>query len=167
MPDLIIVLEEWHVVEQGSHDELIASGSTTHDFPRYGGRRINCGSIGVAGDHEQLVPALDLGQPGRMLSEVRRTLAPGGILRLTTPDLRRYAISYLNGGGFFSEHRDRMIEVLTPAPLMPARPAFMVNQIFNFYGHRWIYDADELRYVLASAGFASAMRVCSFRQGAR
>lgn len=104
----------------------------------------------------------------RWLTEVRRTLAPGGLLRLTSPDLRKYAVSYLNGGDFFAHHRDRMLEVLAPAPLMPVRPAFMVNQIFSFYGHRWIYDADELRYVLSQAGFApAAMRVCSFRHGAR
>jgi predicted SAM-dependent methyltransferase len=104
----------------------------------------------------------------RWLTEVRRILAPGGLLRLTTPDLRKYVSGYLGGEGFFAEHRERMIEVLAPAPRMPERPAFMLNQIFSFYGHRWIYDADELRYVLYRAGFApAAVRMCSFRHGAR
>jgi predicted SAM-dependent methyltransferase len=101
------------------------------------------------------------------LAEVRRALAPGGLLRLTTPDLRRYARSYLDGG-FFAEHRQRMRTVLAPAPPMPDRPAFMLNQIFHFFGHRWIYDADELRYALGRAGFdAAAMRVCAFGVGER
>jgi hypothetical protein len=44
----------------------------------------------------------------------------------------------------------------------------MFNQIFYLYGHRWLYDLDELRYVLARAGFdPGAMRTCAFRAGAR
>jgi hypothetical protein len=51
---------------------------------------------------------------------------------------------------------------------MPQRRAFMFNQIFYLYGHRWLYDLDELRYVLARAGFdPGAIRTCSFRTGAR
>jgi hypothetical protein len=51
---------------------------------------------------------------------------------------------------------------------MPERRAFMFNQIFYLYGHRWLYDTDELRYVLSRAGFApDAVRTCSFRSGAR
>ena len=109
------------------------------------------------------------------LAEVHRVLAPGGLLRLSTPDLARYARSYLAarglpGGerGMFDEHRDRMCEVLAPAPQMPARPAFMMNQIFYLYGHRWIYDVDELRYSLAAAGFdPDAVRECEFGRGTR
>lgn len=102
------------------------------------------------------------------LTEVHRTLAPGGLLRLTTPDLLKYASSYLAGGGFFDGHRDRLLDILAPAPRMPGRLAFMINQLFYFYGHRWIYDADELRFTLSQAGFdPAATRVCSFRKGAR
>jgi hypothetical protein len=37
------------------------------------------------------------------LTEVHRILAPGGLVRLTTPDLRRYIESYLDpDGGFFA-----------------------------------------------------------------
>jgi hypothetical protein len=57
----------------------------------------------------------------RWLTGMRRMLAPGGLLRLTTPDLRKYAMSYLDGEGYFPEYRERMVEVLAPAPLMSAR----------------------------------------------
>jgi predicted SAM-dependent methyltransferase len=102
------------------------------------------------------------------LRELRRILVPGGLLRLSTPDLAIYARHYLDGGPFFAEHRERMREALAPAPPMPARPAFMVNQIFYFYGHRWIYDEAELRYALGAAGFdPDAVRRRSFRVGER
>ena len=102
------------------------------------------------------------------LAELHRIMAPGALLRLTTPDLRRYARNYLADSGFLVEHRERMRDVLAPSPPMPARPAFMMNQMFYFYGHRWIYDVDELRYALSRAGFEHAgVRERSFRRGAQ
>ncbi len=103
------------------------------------------------------------------LGEVRRILAPGGLLRLTTPDLRKYVQSYLHGDGFFAKHRGRMRKALGGfAPPMPARAAFMFNQLFYLYGHRWIYDFDEVKHALHSAGFdADSARLCGFREGAR
>ena len=101
------------------------------------------------------------------LAEVWRILAPGGLLRLSTPDLRRYAQSYLGGGPMFARHRRRM-SLAGVGPPMPARDAFMVNQMFYLWGHRWIYDADELRYALVRAGFpAEAVRERAYRQGER
>jgi predicted SAM-dependent methyltransferase len=101
------------------------------------------------------------------LREVRRILAPGGLLRLTTPDLRRYVEGYLDGDRFYAAHRDG-VHAAGLGPPMPARAAFMFNQIFYLYGHRWIYDLAELRYVLSEAGFdPSAVRQRAFRDGAR
>ena len=52
------------------------------------------------------------------------------------------------------------------APPMPARTAFMFNQLFYLYGHRWIYDLDELRTRCDEAGFAPAtVRLCGYRGG--
>lgn len=99
------------------------------------------------------------------LREVRRVLVPGGVLRLTTPDLRRYVESYLNEDGFFARHR-RRLRAAGVGPPMPERPAFMFNQLFYLYGHRWIYDFEELRHALGQAGFA-VVTACGFRQGAR
>lgn len=101
------------------------------------------------------------------LREVRRILATGGLLRLTTPDLRRYVDGYRESDPFFAAHRDE-VHAAGLGPPMPARPAFMFNQIFYLYGHRWIYDLAELRYVLGEAGFdTSAVRRCEFQAGAR
>jgi predicted SAM-dependent methyltransferase len=101
------------------------------------------------------------------LREVRRVLSRGGLVRLSTPDLRRYVECYLHGGDFFAEHRRRMDAMSGDGPGMPARPSFMVNQIFYLYGHRWVYDADELRHALRAAGFAAdRIAVRAFRQGA-
>jgi predicted SAM-dependent methyltransferase len=120
---------------------------------------------------EHLIEHVPLPVAIRWLTEVRRILAPGGLLRITTPDLAKYIEGYVaargGSGGFFAKHR-RRLRMMRVGPAMPERKAFMFNQIFYLYGHRWIYDVDELRYALAAAGFApEALRECAFREGSR
>jgi len=116
---------------------------------------------------EHLVEHVTLPVAIRWLAEVRRVLAPAGLLRLTTPDLRLYIEGYRDGAGFFAKHR-RRLEVMRVGPPMPERKAFMLNQIFYLYGHRWIYDLDELTFALAEAGFdAAKVGARGFREGAR
>jgi predicted SAM-dependent methyltransferase len=102
------------------------------------------------------------------LTEVRRILAPGGLVRITTPDLGVYANGYLaEDGKFFAKHR-RRLTVMGFGPPMPERRAYMVNQIFYLYGHRWLYDHDELRYALTQAGFdPGRVTAHEFRTGHR
>jgi predicted SAM-dependent methyltransferase len=115
---------------------------------------------------EHLIEHVPLPAAVGWLREVRRILAAGGLLRLSTPDLALYMHGY-ETGGFFAKHRGRLAR-LRVGPPMPERRAFMVNQIFYHFGHRWIYDADELRHVLGEAGFAlERVTVCEFRQGLR
>ena len=101
------------------------------------------------------------------LREARRVLRPGGVLRITTPDLARYLNGYAAEDGFLTRHR-RRLSMLGFGPPMPERKAFLVNQIFRYYGHQWIYDLDELRHVLTRAGFAPGdIRQCAYREGVR
>jgi predicted SAM-dependent methyltransferase len=88
----------------------------------------------------------------RWLREVRRLLAPGGVVRVTTPDLARYVRGYLEeSDAFYALHRERTARLGFPP--METRKAWMLNQIFQYWGHRWIYDADEVRHVMRQAGF--------------
>lgn len=101
----------------------------------------------------------------RWLAEVRRILRPGGLARIVTPDLAKYVDGY-RGGTFFATHR----AYLEQAGLhgMPDRPAFMMNQIFYLWGHKWIYDAAELAHAATQAGFAAdGITHCEFGQGQR
>lgn len=116
---------------------------------------------------EHLVEHVSLSDGTAWLAEVRRILAPGGVLRLTTPDLATYVDGYRAGDTFFSRHRGRM-RAAGLGPPMPPRRAFMFNQLFYLYGHRWLYDYDELVHALVSAGFAAtSVTRRAFRDGSR
>jgi predicted SAM-dependent methyltransferase len=101
----------------------------------------------------------------RWLGEMRRVLARGGLLRLSTPDLRRYVAGYLDRTDrFYERHRGSLRAMGLEA--VPTRPAWMINQIFRFWGHQWIYDLDEIRAVAVAAGFAhDAVAERGFRRG--
>ncbi|MFK0191383.1 methyltransferase domain-containing protein [Kitasatospora sp. NPDC090308] len=117
---------------------------------------------------EHLIEHVPLDTAVRWLAEVRRVLRPGGLLRLTTPDLARYVEGYLDDREqFFRRHR-RRLRTMRVGPPMPERRAFMLNQIFYHFGHRWIYDEAELRYVLDRAGYGAFTVVRQeFQTGAR
>ena len=99
------------------------------------------------------------------LKEIRRLLCPGGLLRLTTPDLAGYVEGYLgNRPDFFARHRKRISHLFPEGA--PNRRAWMLNQIFYFWEHRWLYDFDEVVYAANQAGFPpDRVTRCSFGRG--
>ncbi len=142
---------------------------------------------------EHFIEHLDPGDAIAWLADVRRILRPGGHLRVSTPDLGKYIRGYLEQGAesaFLQRHHELMAPHLRQFMIdpddqsqpehrrnfkrrffsgedaIPSRRAFMVNQIFFFWAHRWIYDFDELRHALSKAGFDPAGVVeQSYRQG--
>ncbi len=114
---------------------------------------------------EHFIEHIPQGMAVEWLREVRRLIKPGGFLRLSTPSLRKYAEGYLDReGAFFKEHAERL-QGMGVADV-PLRPAWMVNQIFRNWGHQWIYDLEEIRFIAALAGFGEdSVTECSFRSG--
>ena len=103
------------------------------------------------------------------LREAWRILAPGGLMRLVTPDLAKYTCALAGrgpGGGdgqFLEKHAERFM----PMEMMtnPPSRATVVNNIFRNYGHEWIYDYDELRNALKFAGIDPTLACRSDRAG--
>lgn len=114
---------------------------------------------------EHFIEHLEPKQAIAWLTEVRRVLLPGGLLRVSTPDLAKYIGAYTDAGdGFFETHRQRLQAI--GMQQVARRRAWMMNQIFYFWGHRWLYDLEELTYAAAAAGFPSHLVAqVGFRQG--
>jgi SAM-dependent methyltransferase len=135
---------------------------------------------------EHMIEHFEPGPVAAWLAEVRRVLRPGGHIRLSTPDLRKYVSGYQDAdGGFYAEHRERIADTLSrfldprnerqrevaalyfPGEIeIPARRGWMLNQIFQLWGHKWVFDVAEIRHVAVVAGFPGEKLVeCEFGNG--
>ena len=92
-----------------------------------------------------------------MLRECRRILKPGGVLRLTTPDLAFLLKLYLQpdekGLAYMRWIGDRFMGFDEPSA------ALVINNAFRAWGHQFLYDADTLEQNLRSCGFTQVSRV--------
>jgi predicted SAM-dependent methyltransferase len=94
----------------------------------------------------------------RLLTELRRILRPGGVARLTTPDLRKIVSLYRDENPVIGldEYR-RFLDDETGKP--HERPAQVFNDYLRLWGHRYVYDEEDLTAKLRSAGFSAVERV--------
>ncbi len=99
------------------------------------------------------------------LAELRRVLAPGGVVRLVVPDIEQCIEAYVkNDAAFFGNRREawpwwpenptRLEDFLAYAGA-GAEPAYL------FESHKYGYDFETLSRVLADAGFTAIAR-CSY-----
>ncbi|GAB0058707.1 hypothetical protein SIID45300_03062 [Candidatus Magnetaquicoccaceae bacterium FCR-1] len=75
-----------------------------------------------------------------LLGEIHRVLLPGGVLRLSTPDLRVLIDMYLR-------------KDLGEFAALGWSPCELMNEGMRAWGHRYVMDAEELARRLNAAGF--------------
>jgi SAM-dependent methyltransferase len=89
----------------------------------------------------------------KMLQESHRVLAPGGKMRVVTPNLAKL-IHLLNNG---TEPESRQIidasRRLWGWPDTPVMPAYVFNRVVRDWGHTFVYDPATLRKTFEVAGF--------------
>jgi predicted SAM-dependent methyltransferase len=118
---------------------------------------------------EHFIEHLTLDEGIAWLTEVARILRPDGLVRVSTPDLRRYMNAYVDPSDPFYEENRKVMAGLRrfKAEEIPDRRGWMVNNIFYNWEHRWIYDFGELEHALVTAGFDPAsVAEHSFAEGA-
>jgi predicted SAM-dependent methyltransferase len=108
---------------------------------------------------EHLIEHLSLREGTEMIRECLRVLEPGGRLRLATPDLA--AIVGLYSGPLNRAQRHYVEWVMTRwlPDVKSGNPCcYVINQMFNSWEHRFIYDAETLTAMLVDAGFVDIIR---------
>lgn len=102
---------------------------------------------------EHMIEHLEHADGLAMLKECRRVLAPGGILRVATPDLTVLLGLHAKE---LSDVQQKYIRYITDHSI-PGCPrydqVFVINNNFRAWGHRFIYDQAMLRASLEEAGF--------------
>ena len=98
---------------------------------------------------EHFLEHLDRIEGLRLISEVHRVLKPGGVFRLCVPDLHKSVNDYLD---WKLNGRD---SIDIPVVWEPKTPCQMLNESLREWGHKYMYDADELHAAFEYVGFSS------------
>jgi len=85
----------------------------------------------------------------RLMRECRRVLVEGGVLRISTPDLRFIVREYEAG----------RLDEWADMDWHPVSSCRLLNESMRLWGHVFLYDEPELRQLLTEAGFRSVDRV--------
>lgn len=109
----------------------------------------------VFGEH--LIEHLSERDVESLLAELRRIIRPGGVLRLTTPDLQKLIALYEDRNPVID--RDAYTRFLDEETgKRHTTPAQVLNDQLRLWGHRFIYDETDLREKLERAGFVDVER---------
>lgn len=107
---------------------------------------------------EDFIDQLQLDNAEGFLRECHRILAPGGVLRVLTPDMRQLADLYLNDPRKLMELWNAFVGI----ELKLDTPGEVFNLGMRFAGHTFLYDEQTFKALASSCGF-EARRV-SFNQ---
>ena len=101
-----------------------------------------------------------------LLESASPSARSGAVLRVTTPDLEKYLMGYVNRktDPFLQQHAARFPPMGKLGP--PYTAATVVNNIFRNYEHRWVYDFEEFAAVAVHAGIPRSAVHKSTRLGA-
>jgi predicted SAM-dependent methyltransferase len=98
---------------------------------------------------EDFIDQLELDQAVEFLRECHRILAPGGVLRVLTPDMRKLARLYLHEPQQLRSMWTRFVGV----PLSLDTPGEIFNIGMRFAGHTFLYDDETFKALTARCGF--------------
>lgn len=107
---------------------------------------------------EDFLDQLDLQGARSFLQECHRILAPGGVIRILTPDVEQLTRMYL-------EQPDELIALWrenVPLDLELESAAEVLNLGMRFAGHTFLYDAATLAQLLEECDFEP--RRCTFNE---
>jgi predicted SAM-dependent methyltransferase len=116
----------------------------------------NCSFSHVFSEH--FIEHLDYKEATSFASECWRVLVPGGRIRTATPDLR-FLIQLYDETKTDTQREYLEWAARTFLPDIPVvLEAFIINNFFRAWGHKFIHDEQTLTLLLRTAGFEDIRR---------
>lgn len=107
---------------------------------------------------EHVIEHITEEQGQSLLTELRRVLRPDGVLRLTTPDLRKIISIYFDENPVI-ELEDYRTFLDAETGKRHDRACQVLNDYLRLWGHQYVYDEEDLQAKLVEAGFTSVERL--------
>lgn len=101
---------------------------------------------------EHMIEHIEYEEAIALIRECRRVLVPGGVVRVTTPDLVWLVTNYA------AAVTDRWGELW-----QPRSPCALLNEGMRSWGHKYLYDRADLRALFHDAGFVDVVD-CDWRE---
>jgi predicted SAM-dependent methyltransferase len=106
---------------------------------------------------EHMIEHIPFGDGMKMLTECRRILKPGGVIRTATPNLLNI-LSLMSGGNGHEAYLDWAVQQFKlPKAPFPKAPG-VINHFFRAWGHQFIYDPAMLQRAMEQAGFGEIVQ---------
>jgi SAM-dependent methyltransferase len=87
-----------------------------------------------------------------ILKECLRVLKPGSVLRISCPDLKKYAEAYVQGNDEYFRHP--LVSKFVNYKGLSARGDLFIHKAYDgSNGHKWFYDANSAIQLALDAGF--------------
>ncbi|MDR3177221.1 MAG: methyltransferase domain-containing protein [Desulfovibrio sp.] len=113
---------------------------------------------------EHLIEHIVVDKIAHFLQEVYRILKPGGLLRITTPDLEIHSSNYVSKNDIFftpiiDKYKARLDKQKNKYWLIRSNGgAFMTRAVQRFYRHRFMYDYEILASCINEIGFTKSIK---------
>ena len=104
---------------------------------------------------EHMIEHVPYGGGNLMLCECFRVLKKGGIIRVTTPDLRSLVRLYDREFYSLEEQYFSFFKKEFVPDDYPSTVATILNLFFRLWGHQFIYDEETLTNLMISVGFGN------------
>jgi SAM-dependent methyltransferase len=151
-PVIPAALARFGVLGEGSAELAAMAQRGTVRFAN-AATRIPCPSRSAAAVYSShMIEHLDRGEARSFLTEVRRVLRPGGVVRIAAPDLSRLIGDYVATGDADGFVAGIHMGLERPAGLRGWARWTVVGPRH----HLWMYDGDSLTRLLREAGFEDA-----------
>jgi predicted SAM-dependent methyltransferase len=105
--------------------------------------------------NEHFLEHLTVGDGQKVIRDFMRVLKTGGVLRISVPDLAKTVDKYLHVG-----LKDDPVVIRFGLSHIKTR-AERINMAFRAWGHKWLYDQEELERRLREAGCTN-IKKCDF-----